>query len=65
MLIDLEHAHAFSMSILGVVEHLRADKGARLRLSDVVSAGQIVILGLGSVLGGSVLVRRKFAHARE
>jgi hypothetical protein len=47
------------MSIFGGVEHLRADKGTRLRLSGVVSAGQNVILGVGSVLGGSVLVEEE------
>src|SRR5262245_7674600 len=36
MLTRLEGAHAFYVSIFGVVEHLRADKGTRLRLSGVV-----------------------------
>jgi hypothetical protein len=64
MLIGLEGVIVFCMSIFGEVEHLLADKGTRLRLSGVVSAGQNVILRVGS-LGGSVLVEEEIAHARE
>jgi hypothetical protein len=44
MLIRLEGAHVFYLSVFGGVEHLRAGKGARVRLSGIVSAGQKVIL---------------------
>src|SRR6476619_6589325 len=59
LLIGVEGAHAFCVTIFGGVEHLRADKGARSRLSGVVSAGQNVILGVGSVLGARVLVEEE------
>src|SRR5678815_1623059 len=62
ILIDFEGP--FYVSIFGGDEHLRADKGTRLRLSGVVSAGQNVILGVGSMLA-ACWWRRKFTHARE